>query len=209
MRSTALALGLVVVTAAACGGTSDDVPNDPGGATSDLTSSDLEAKLTCDSGAAVLEQDKRVTKALDAATGKDVELRGLQFVVHDRKIVDFLSSKVDHIQNAQHEVILNGSMPANASFDFFEDRSFASANVRPEGNKVRVSDQIIGVVHRVKTEPDKVRIVFNKTTERTTCSTFFENDVCSFDRVKNQRGETKTDRTDAPIADWVFRCKAP
>jgi hypothetical protein len=92
------------------------------------------------------------------------------------------------------------------SFDFIEDRSFDGGNMRPEGNKVRVHDQIVAVVHRVKDQEGRVRIVFNRTTERTTCSTYFEEVHCAFDDRANKPGTMSTQRTDEPIADWVFGC---
>ena len=129
--------------------------------------------------------------------------------MRDRNVVDHLSSKVDHLQNARGEAVLESKLVANETFDWFEDRSIGTPSVRPEGNKVRIQPASRRRGPPGEELPDQVRVVFNDTTQRTTCSTYFEGDVCVFDVANDKRGEKTTERTEQPLADWVFRCVAP
>lgn len=184
-------------------------PASTGSDDADYTGVSFEEALTCEDGAAALDLAKTTHKALDVYEGKEVELRDAQMVVRNQGVVDFLSSKVNHLQNAKGEIIVRGSIPGDGEFDFFEDWNLAAPTTRQEGNKVRVREQMVAVVHRVKESEGRVRIAFNKTTQTMTCSTYWEEDHCAYDSYAQKRGELDVQRHDDPIADWVFSCAAP
>jgi hypothetical protein len=203
MRPFRALLLFVPVVLVAC--TSSE-SSEPATDDADFTGSNAETKLTCEGGAAVLEVDRRVTKAHDLESGGEIAIREAQFVVRDRGVVDYLSSKVAHVQNAKGEIVVSGSLRDGQVFDFIEDRSFDGGTTRNDGNKVRIREQMVAVAHRVKDQEGRVRIVFNRRTERMTCSTYWEESHCAFDQQQNKPGTLSTERNDAPIADWVFGC---
>ncbi len=192
-------LSVLLVSAVGCSSASQEEPE-----TNDSAFTGAR-DLRCDEDAAILTIDPNVTNTTDLDRG-EVKMRGAQFIVSNPEVVKYLSGKVDHIQNGKGQVAVRGLIPANDPFDHFEDFSVGTPNVRPEGNKLRISDQVVAVVHRVRGESERLRIVFNRTTQRTTCSTYFEQNQCAYDEQRHARGELTVQRKDEPIADWVFRC---
>lgn len=181
------------------------------GATSSeaLATASFSAVLQCDDGAAVLDVAKEKTEVLvvDEAGSHTRADHAMQFVIRDRDLVSRMSAAVPHIVAASGEIILRGQIEDGAPFDFFEDWSMGQADVRPEGNKVRVREQVGAVVHRVHGEADKVRVVFNRTRFTDTCATYFDEVHCA--PKGGQRVDIQTTRQDTPIVDAVLHCIAP
>lgn len=178
------------------------------GALSDYSSSEsYRTLLKCDG--AELQQGTSVHRVtvVNGGSASEQRSRAIRFVVTDPSVVSDLSSRVNHIQNANRQVALQGYIGDGDDFDWFEDWSFAPMSSRPDGNQTRIRTQIGGVVHRVHGEDGKVRIVFNNTTFTDHCDTYFDEDHCA------ARGGNavpiRTDRNDDAIVDHVFSCSAP
>lgn len=205
VRLDVVLLAAIPLTLIGCGSS----PSETDDSHDSAFTAEANAALACDGDAAALEQGDHVKKVFDLDDGAEHGERDLRFIIRDRNVVDYLASKVDHLQNAQHQIELKGSLREGEAFDFFEDWSFGSATTRAEGNNVRIREQIVGVVHRVHGQADQVRVVLNRTTQRSTCSTYFEETHCAYDGQHDTAGVMSVERTDAPIADWVFRCATP
>lgn len=165
-------------------------------------------KLVCDRGAASLQVSKTTMDvvSVDQGSATTVKRRSAEFVISDRGVVDYLSSKVAHLVQQNQTITVRGSVPEDGSFDWFENWESFTSSSRQESNQVRIDQQIVPVVHRVQGDPNGVRVVYNTVTQRKTCSTYWEENHCAFDQQQNKPGQLTTDRSDAPIADWVFHC---
>jgi hypothetical protein len=132
------------------------------------------------------------------------------FVVRRGDVVDKLAARVPHITSQSHEVILRSSIRDGEDFSFFEDASFGNATTRDEGNRVRIRESTVAVVHRVNGSAAEVRVVFNKRTERMTCETYFNERAaaCAFDERARRAVDVQIEKRDEPIVEHVFKWSA-
>ncbi len=204
MRWLSSSVATLLLTGCASAGSGNDATSSEA-----LATSTFSAVLQCDDGAAVLDvaKEKMEVLSVDESGSHTRTEHAMQFVIRDRDLVGRMSAAVPHIVEASGEIILRGRIEDGASFDFFEDWSMGRADVRPEGNKVRVREQVGAVVHRVHGEADKVRVVFNRTRFTDTCATYFDEVHCA--PKGGQRVDVQTTRQDTPIVDAVLHCVAP
>ncbi len=204
-------LPLALLALAACSQNADAEPGDADEGALGLD--DFAVKLTCDEGAAVLDVGTRTYDVDELSNGRmeRTRHRKAQFVVRRSDVVEKLSARVDHVRSQSGEVILRSSMRDGEDFSFFEDESFGSAATRDEGNRVRIRESTVAVVHRVNGSSNEVRVVFNKRTERMTCATYFNERAaaCAFDERARRPVEVQIEKHDEPIVDHVFRCASP
>lgn len=141
--------------------------------------------LTCDDGAAVLDTD-------------DHDARHAQFVVRNREIVSYLSSKVNHVQNANREVVLQGYTAAPiATVDDFE--TLTDATDRFDTWKNFDGTEIVRVTAAVHRELDgRVRLAFNEVTTHRSCSGYVDEIYC-------RNGEWSETYDVRELANWVFQ----
>lgn len=166
-----LALGSLVACSASSS-SSDDPTTDDG----NEVVAQWSAKLTCDSGAAVLDGDVK-------------DARHQQFVVKDANIVKFLSSKVNHLQNAKGEVIVSGYADG---VGFKDDAGHfdMSANFNNTINK-----RVIAVV---SPEGERMKLAFQEITTTRTCSGYIDEVYC-------RNGEWSQHDDVRELANWSFQ----
>lgn len=182
MRAACLATFAVLAVAACASPASDPTAVMVTGAESEVRSTRFETTLSCESGAATLERDTEGTTTLDLDHGGvELQTHALEFSVKDRR----------------RRRVVRGGRGLVVRDPVHAPRGQQGPRHQPDRR------------HRVRGEADRVRVVFNDVTRRMTCSTYFEEDHCAFDSVHGVRGELTVERTDTPIADWVFTCVAP
>lgn len=176
------AASLLAVSSIACGGADDPTSSSE---ESNITAA-WATKLTCDDGAAVLEVDH-------------ASARNVQFVVRNADIVKFLSSKVNHIQNARHEVILTGRADAEitdgASFTHFVDDAMRF-DVSTSPSKLSSTR----VLAEVKRDGDaRVRLAFAEVTTTKSCSGHLDNRQACVDGVWTENVDSRE------LVNWGFQ----
>ncbi|AKU94574.1 hypothetical protein AKJ09_01238 [Labilithrix luteola] len=160
--------------------------DDDGAGTSAAAITDAWSKtLTCDDGAAFLDTD-------------DNDARHAQFVVRNRDIVGYLSSKVNHIQNANREVILQGYTTAPIeTVDDFE--TLTDSTDRFDTWKNFDSTVIVRVTASAHRELDgRVRLAFDEVTTHRSCSGYVDEIYC-------RNGEWSETYEVRELANWVFQ----
>jgi hypothetical protein len=132
-------------------------------------------RLTCDGGAAVLDGDVK-------------DPRHQQFVVRDPNIVKFLSSRVNHLQNARGEVIVEGYADG---LGFTDDAGRFDMSTNYDRTSTK---RVVAVVSR---EGERVKLAFNEITTTRTCSGYIDGPYC--------RGAWSQHDDVRELANWSFQ----